>query len=77
METAKKQAETIADLENELVKSRKQERAYEEAMEQVQADLYALEQDNARLKTMTMGMERQGLLIDFKSVFEAIADIQQ
>ncbi|KZT73394.1 hypothetical protein DAEQUDRAFT_762303 [Daedalea quercina L-15889] len=50
MEASKKQADSIVDLENELMKARKQERAYEEAMEQLQADLDALEQDNAKLK---------------------------
>jgi dynactin 1 len=60
MEAVKKQADTIADLENELAKARKQERAYEEAMEQLQADLDTLEQDNAKLKTMTAGQEKQG-----------------
>lgn len=60
METVKKQADTIDDLAGELSKARKQERAYEEAMEQLQADLDALEQDNAKLKTMTVGVERQG-----------------
>jgi len=39
METVKKQADMIVDLENELSKARRQERAYEEAMEQLQADL--------------------------------------
>ncbi|GJJ08433.1 hypothetical protein Clacol_002649 [Clathrus columnatus] len=62
MEAVKKQADTITDLENELVKARKQERAYEEAMEQLQADLDTLEQDNLKLKTMASGMERQGLI---------------
>lgn len=51
MEASKKQGDAIVDLENELMKARKQERAYEEAMEQLQADLDALEQDNAKLKT--------------------------
>lgn len=60
METVKKQVDTVDDLTGELAKARKQERAYEEAMEQLQADLDALEQDNARLKTMTTGPERQG-----------------
>lgn len=60
METVKKQVDTIDDLASELSKARRQERAYEEAMEQLQADLDALEQDNARLKTMTTGSERQG-----------------
>ena len=59
METVKKQADTITELENELAKARKQERAYEEAMEQLQADLDALEQDNAKLKTLAAHPERQ------------------
>ncbi|CDO76476.1 hypothetical protein BN946_scf184615.g2 [Trametes cinnabarina] len=59
MEAAKKQADTITDLENELSKARKQERAYEEAMEQLQADLDALEQDNAKLKALANNPERQ------------------
>lgn len=60
METVKKQADAIVDLEGELAKARKQERAYEEAMEQLQADLDTLEQDNAKLKTMSTNHERQG-----------------
>lgn len=60
METVKKQADAITDLESELSKARKQERAYEEAMEQLQADLDALEQDNAKLKTLANNPERQG-----------------
>ncbi|KAJ3503186.1 hypothetical protein NLJ89_g8547 [Agrocybe chaxingu] len=59
LEAVKKQADAIVELENELIKARKQERAYEEAMEQLQADLDALEQDNAKLKTLTAGQERQ------------------
>ncbi|KDR85814.1 hypothetical protein GALMADRAFT_234908 [Galerina marginata CBS 339.88] len=59
LEAVKKQADAIVELENELGKARKQERAYEEAMEQLQADLDTLEQDNAKLKTMTVGQERQ------------------
>jgi dynactin 1 len=60
MEAAKKQADAILDLEAELTKARKQERAYEEAMEQLQADLDTLEQDNAKLKTLAAGQDRQG-----------------
>jgi len=59
MEAVKRQADTITDLEGELSKARKQERAYEEAMEQLQADLDSLEQDNARLKVAAPGPERQ------------------
>jgi TolA-binding protein len=60
MEAMKKQADTIVELENELIKGRKQERAYEEAMEQLQADLDTLEQDNAKSKSAAAGPERQG-----------------
>ena len=59
LETVKKQADTIADLEGELSNARKQKRVYEEAMEQLQADLDTLEQDNAKLKAMTNAHEHQ------------------
>ena len=62
METVKKQADTIADLETELQKARKQEKAYEEAMEQLQADLDAFEQENAKLKQAASSAEKQGTL---------------
>lgn len=67
MEAVKKQADTIIDLETELSKARKQERAYEEAMEQLQADLDSLEQDNAKLKVMTAGQERQSAFSQLSS----------
>lgn len=60
MEASKKQADGLVALEGELLKARKQERHYEEAMEQLQADLDALEQDNAKLKVLSAGQERQG-----------------
>ena len=62
---AMKQSDAVVELENELSKARKQERAYEEAMEQLQADLDTLEQDNAKLKTLTAGQERQSKCIKF------------
>ncbi|KIK63885.1 hypothetical protein GYMLUDRAFT_40972 [Collybiopsis luxurians FD-317 M1] len=51
-EQAKKQSEVILGLEGELGKARKQEKAYEEAMEQLQADLDMLEKENGRLKSV-------------------------
>ncbi|KAG6334284.1 hypothetical protein ID866_4799 [Astraeus odoratus] len=60
MEAVKKQADTIVELEIELSKARKQERAYEEAMEQLQADLDVLEQDNAKLKAMAAPEKQAG-----------------
>ena len=69
METVKKQADTILGLESELSKARKQERAYEEAMEQLQSDLDVLEQDNAKLKAAGVGHERQSMFsIGYASV---------
>jgi len=63
METVKKQADTINDLETELSKARRQERSYEEAIDQLQHDLDALEQDNMKLKTLANNPERQGLCL--------------
>jgi dynactin 1 len=64
LEAGRKQADTIAGLEGELAKARKQQGALEEAMEQVQADLDALEKDNAKLKAAAAANpERQGRAI--------------
>jgi dynactin 1 len=63
LEAVKKQADTIIELENELVKARKQERAYEEAMEQLHADLDALDKENGRLQTLTAGQQKQGTFL--------------
>ena len=60
MEAVKKQADTINDLETELGKARKQERSYEEAIDQLQHDLDTLEQDNMKLKALANNPERQG-----------------
>lgn len=60
MEMVKKQADTINDLEGELSKARKQERSYEEAIDQLQHDLDTLEQDNMKLKALANNPERQG-----------------
>lgn len=61
MEAAKKQAEVIGGLEDELMDMKKQKRDYEEAMEHLQVDLDVLEQDNAKLKALTAGQEKQGM----------------
>ncbi|KDN40672.1 hypothetical protein RSAG8_08001, partial [Rhizoctonia solani AG-8 WAC10335] len=58
METVKKQADAIVDLEGDLSKAKKQEKAYEEALEQLQSDLDEMGQENARLKQITAGMEK-------------------
>ena len=48
-----------------LSKGKKQERAYEAAIEQLQADIDAIEQENARLKSLSAGQELQRMLILF------------
>lgn len=60
METVKKQADAIVDLEGDLAKARKQEKAYEEAIEHMQSDLDELEQENLKLKQMTAAPDRNG-----------------
>jgi dynactin 1 len=66
MESVKKQADTIVDLENEIAKSKKQDRAYEDAIEQLQADLDTAELEIAKLKAAPNGPERQGkIAIEF------------
>ncbi|GAA5897736.1 hypothetical protein JCM8208_000245 [Rhodotorula glutinis] len=60
LEGVKKQAEALAQLEGELAKSRKQERAYEEATEVLQRDLDKLEQELDKLKQSAAAAEKQG-----------------
>ncbi|KAF8610746.1 hypothetical protein BDV93DRAFT_517841 [Ceratobasidium sp. AG-I] len=58
METVKKQADAIVDLEGDLAKARKQEKAYEEAIEHMQSEVIELEQENLKLKQMTAAPDR-------------------
>lgn len=59
LEGVKRQGDAIVELEADLAKARKQEKAYEDAMEQLQADLDALEQENVKLKQAAPA-EKQG-----------------
>lgn len=59
METVKKQTDAISELENEAAKARKQERAYEEALEQIQKDLDVLDKENMKLRTAAAGQKRE------------------
>ncbi|GAA5932529.1 hypothetical protein JCM1841_000239 [Sporobolomyces salmonicolor] len=59
METVKKQADALAQLEAELAKSRKQERTYEEANEVLQRDLDTMEQELAKLRQTAAAAEKQ------------------
>lgn len=59
MELAKRQTDTLVELEDNLAKAKKQERTYEEAMVQLQNDLDAMEKDNAKLKVAATQSEKQ------------------
>lgn len=63
LEGVKKQAEAIARLEADLAKSRRQERAYEEANEVLQHDLDNMEQELDKLKQAGPSAETQGQLL--------------
>ncbi|WVQ65710.1 uncharacterized protein L199_003888 [Kwoniella botswanensis] len=62
LEASRKQADTIIELENDVAKAKKQEKVYEDAIEQLQAEQDALEAENARLrKSQGQGQaDRQG-----------------
>ena len=59
MEGAKQQGETVTELEADLVKARRQETAYTEAMEQLRTELDEAATENARLKAI-VPVERSG-----------------
>ncbi|WVF69238.1 hypothetical protein IAT40_004014 [Kwoniella sp. CBS 6097] len=50
LEASRKQADIIIELENDVAKAKKQEKVYEDAIEQLQAEQDALEAENARLR---------------------------
>ncbi|KAM0787072.1 hypothetical protein ACM66B_006333 [Microbotryomycetes sp. NB124-2] len=60
MEDTKKQAEAVTELQTELAKSKKQERTYEEAIETLQGDLDAMEQELTKLKQSGAAIDKQG-----------------
>lgn len=60
LEATRKQADLIIELENDVAKAKKQEKVYEEAIEQLQAEQDALEAENARLRKGQGTADRQG-----------------
>ncbi|GAA5853786.1 hypothetical protein JCM5353_001035, partial [Sporobolomyces roseus] len=59
LESVKKQADVLTQLEADLVKSRKQERTYEEANEVLQKDLDTMEQELGKLRQSVASAEKQ------------------
>lgn len=60
LEATRKQADLIIELENDVAKAKKQEKVYEDAIEQLQAEQDALEAENARLRKGQGTADRQG-----------------
>ena len=58
METVKKQAEAVTELEGLLGKAQKQEKYYVEAMEQLQSEFDALAKENGTLKAASNAPEK-------------------
>ncbi|WVN86516.1 uncharacterized protein L203_101680 [Cryptococcus depauperatus CBS 7841] len=50
LEASRKQGDIIVELESDVAKAKKQEKVYEDAIEQLQAEQDALEAENARLR---------------------------
>ena len=59
LEAGRKQADQIIELENDVAKAKKQEKVYEDAIEQLQKDLDVLEAENAQLGKRHTGDPRQ------------------
>ena len=58
LESVKRQGDTIVELEADLAKARKQEKIYQDAMDQLQTDFDQLEQDMVKVK-QAVPAERQ------------------
>ena len=58
METVKKQAEAVTELEGLLGKAQKQEKYYVEAMEQLQSEFDTLAKENSKLKVTSNAPEK-------------------
>ncbi|KAF9055788.1 dynein associated protein-domain-containing protein [Panaeolus papilionaceus] len=59
LEEAKGQSDRIEELTRDIANAKKQERTHAEAIDQLQQDLDALEEENAKLKAMTAGQQQQ------------------
>lgn len=74
METVKKQADQIILLEETLNKSQTQEQMYAEAMENLQTEYDALEQENLLLKKNAAKKEEKRLSTPKKTEFDLLED---
>ncbi|KAJ3280259.1 hypothetical protein HK104_000788, partial [Borealophlyctis nickersoniae] len=59
MENVRKHADTISQMEEELMKTKQQSTVYEEAIEALHADLEQMEKENAQLRKAAKKLEKQ------------------
>lgn len=74
METVKKQADQIAILEETLTKTQTQEQMYAEAVENLQAEYDALEQENLLLKKNAAKKEEKRLSVPKKTEYDHLSE---
>ena len=82
LEATRKQADQIVDLENDVAKAKRQEKVYEDAIEQLQKDLDLLEAENAKLgkgerqPSTTADLPTHSAIIDHSAVPEQIENLR-
>jgi dynactin 1 len=83
LEATRKQADQIVELENDVAKAKKQEKVYEDAIEQLQKDLDLLEAENAKLgkgdrqpSSTALEAPTQSVIVDHGAVSEQVENLR-
>lgn len=83
LEATRKQAEQIVELENDVAKAKKQEKVYEDAIEQMQKDLDILEAENVKLgkgdrqaSSTGIDLPTQSAIVDSGSTSEQVENLR-
>lgn len=84
LEATRKQADQIVELENDVAKAKKQEKVYEDAIEQLQKDLDLLEAENVKLgkgdrqpsSSAALEAPTQSVMVDHGAVSEQVENLR-
>ena len=83
LEATRKHIDQIVELENDVAKAKKQEKVYEDAIEQLQKDLDLLEAENAKLgkgdrqpSSAALDLPTQSVIIDHGAVSEQVENLR-
>lgn len=82
LEATRKQADQIVELENDVAKAKRQEKVYEDAIEQLQKDLDLLEAENAKIgkgdrqPPTAADLPSQSVIIDHGAVSEQVENLR-